>query len=77
MNQNIEFRPAPHRSIWSDLVKVADDARLLRLMEKAQRMMRSARNAASAEASLPCSETDWSDFSAVVKNEENRRIVTH
>jgi hypothetical protein len=69
-----EFRTAPDRAIWSALVNVADDARLHRLLLKAQRMLTTAQGSTSPTVSLPNAVSDWRDFSAAVTDEENRRL---
>jgi len=70
-----EFRSAPDRAIWSALVNVADDARLHRLLLKAQRMLITAQGSTSLTVSLPNAVSDWRDFSAAVTDEENRRLL--
>jgi hypothetical protein len=70
-----EFRTAPDRAIWSALLNIADDARLHRLLLKAQRMLRTAQGSTSPTVSLPNAVSDWRDFSAAVKDEENRRLL--
>jgi hypothetical protein len=70
-----EFRTAPDRAIWSALMNVADDARLHRLLLKAQRMLTTAQGSTSPKVSLPNAVSDWRDFSAAVKDEENRRLL--
>jgi hypothetical protein len=70
-----EFRTAPDRAIWPALVNVADDARLHRLLLKAQRMLTTAQGSTSPTVSLPNAVSDWRDFSATVTDEENRRLL--
>ncbi len=70
-----EFRTAPDRTIWAELVNVADDARLHRLLLKAHRMMTTARGSTSSLVSLPNAVSDWVDFSVAVEDEENRRLL--
>jgi hypothetical protein len=76
MSNHIEFEPAPDRSIWPELLNVADDPRLDRLLEEAHRMTALRRTPASGETP-PAVDVDWRDFYIVIEAEKNLREKNH
>jgi hypothetical protein len=73
MAESIVFERAPDRTIWAALVELADDSRLHSLHIEADRMIINQRNSGLTSARSLGEGTEWSDFSTVIKNEENRR----
>src|ERR1700730_12844471 len=73
MSDHIGFEPAPDRSIWPELLNVADDPRLNRLLEEAHRMMTALRRPPALGETPPAVDVDWRDFSIVIEAERNLR----
>ena len=76
MSDHIGFEPAPDRSIWPELLNVADDPRLNRLLEEAHRMMTALRRPPALGETPPVVDIDWRDFSILIKAEKNLREKT-
>ena len=77
MSDHIGFEPAPDRSIWTELLNVADDPRLNRLLEEARRMMTALRRTPASGETPPAIDVDWRDFSIVIEAEKNLREKNH
>jgi hypothetical protein len=77
MSDHIGFEPAPDRSIWPELLNVADDPRLDRLLEEAHRMMTALRRTPASGETPPAVDVDWRDFYIVIEAEKNLREKNH
>jgi hypothetical protein len=73
MIENNVFERAPDRTIWSALLEVVDDGRLHHLHVEADRIILNQRRSGATSAQSLKEGAEWSDFSIVIRDEQDRR----